>query len=249
MRRLRRPRRPRRAQRVSHNTNEYTSTLLTMSIGRTITYVIEAPPPPPEIIEQRTTEIVITPPPPSEVPRSVREWDVLNDIGRSEKGGGGHSEHGGGHPERGVSHTSRAARSEKGGGHHERGSGRSEKRSLSPVEITREPSRSRKGSHSRRRSRSTAAPKSEYFEEEIIGESNSMHGPLALIAPKERRDERSIKAEIRALEAEKKMIRLEREVEREHRKVDRYRDGEVIIERERDVKIEKDRKGRMSLVR
>lgn len=76
-----------------------------------------------------------------------------------------------------------------------------------------------------------------------------MHGPLALIAPKERRDERSIKAEIRALEAEKKMLKYEREAEKEHRKVDRYRDGEILIERERDVKIEKDRKGRMSLVR
>lgn len=179
----------------------------------------------------------------------MREWDVLNDTGRSEKGGGGHSEIGGGHSERGVSHASKPARSERGGGRTERESVRSEKRSLSPVEIIRQPSRSRRGSHSRRRSRSTAAPKNEYFEEEIFGESNSMHGPLALIAPKERRDEQSIKAEIRALQAEKKMIKLEREAEIEHRKAERYRDGAVIIERERDVKIEKDRKGRMSLVR
>lgn len=221
-----------------------------MPIGRTTTYVIEAPPPPPEIIEQRTTEIIITPPPPSEVPRSVREWDVLNDTGRSEKGGVGHSEKGGGRSERGVSHASRPTRSEKGAGHTERESARSEKRSLSPVEIHREPSRSRRGSHSHRRSRSTAAPKSEYFEEEIIEESNSMHGPLAIIAPRERRDERSIKAEIRALEAEKKMLKHEREAEREHRKADRYKDGEeIIIERDRGLKIERDRKGRLSLVR
>ncbi|KAL8800286.1 MAG: hypothetical protein Q9200_007295 [Gallowayella weberi] len=69
------------------------------------------------------------------------------------------------------------------------------------------------------------------------------------------RDERSIKAEIRALEAEKKALKYEREIEKEERKAHRYkdRDTEVIIERERDrgdaVKIEKDRKGRMSLVR
>lgn len=79
-----------------------------------------------------------------------------------------------------------------------------------------------------------------------------MHGPLALIQPKHHhhKDERSIKAEIRALEAEKKALRLEREMEKEHRKAERYRDEEIIIERRDDVvKIEKDRKGRMSLVR
>ena len=74
-----------------------------------------------------------------------------------------------------------------------------------------------------------------------------------------------MKAEIRALEAEKKMLRYEREIEREHRKASRYKggDGEVIIERssrhrepeivierpEREVKIEKDKKGRMAFVR
>ncbi len=69
------------------------------------------------------------------------------------------------------------------------------------------------------------------------------------------RDERSIKAEIRALEAEKKALKYEREIEKEEKKAQRYRDrdGDVIIERVKDrgetVKIEKDRKGRMSLVR
>ena len=80
-----------------------------------------------------------------------------------------------------------------------------------------------------------------------------MHsGPLALVMPERRKDERSIKAEIRALEAEKKALKLEREIEKEHRKADRYRerDTEIIIEKDRDVvKIEKDRKGRLSLVR
>lgn len=80
------------------------------------------------------------------------------------------------------------------------------------------------------------------------------NGPLALVLPhreKERnnsRDERSIKAEIRALEAEKKKLKMEREIEKEHRKASKY--DEVIIERrEKDVKIEKDRKGNMSFVR
>ena len=83
------------------------------------------------------------------------------------------------------------------------------------------------------------------------------HGPItALVAPPDRRrDERSIKAEIRALEAEKKALKLEREMEKEQRRADRYREGgkEVVIERivkDKDVvKIEKDKKGRLSFVR
>lgn len=194
-------------------------------LGRT-TYVIEAPPvapsapAPPEVVERRTTEIIISPPQHDEAIHSIRDWD---DGRRSEKGGGGRSEHG---------HSPRGARSEKGGV--------SEKRSRSPVEI--KPSRS-----GRRRARSSAAYK-EYYEEEI-GESNSIHGPLALIAPRERKDERSIKAEIRALEAEKKMLKYEREAEKEARKAERYRDGEIIIERDREIiGVQKDRKGRMSLI-
>lgn len=66
------------------------------------------------------------------------------------------------------------------------------------------------------------------------------------------RDERRIRAEIRALEEEKKMLKHERDASRY-----RDRDTEIIIERERDrerdrdrdVKIEKDKKGRMSFVR
>lgn len=189
--------------------------------------MIEAPPvappapaPPPEVVERRTTEIIISPPQHGEASRSVREWD---DGRRSERGGGGLSEHG---------HSPNGARSEKGGV--------SEKRSVSPVEI--KPSRS-----GRRRAHSSAAYK-EYYEEEI-GESNLIHGPLALIAPRERKDERSIRAEIRALEAEKKMLKYEREAEKEARKAERYRDGEIIIERDREIiGVQKDRKGRMSLI-
>lgn len=181
--------------------------------------MIEAPPvapsaPAPEVVERRTTEIIISPPQHDEATRSVRDWD---DGRRSEKGGG--------LPEHG--HSPKGARSEK--------------RSVSPVEI--KPSRS-----GRRRAHSSAAYK-EYYDEEEIGESNSIHGPLALIVPRERKDERSIRAEIRALEAEKKMLKYEREAEKEARKAERYRDGEIIIERGREIiGVQKDRKGRMSLI-
>jgi hypothetical protein len=106
--------------------------------------------------------------------------------------------------------------------------------------------------------------------DEEVGESNSIAaGPLALIIPHHtKKDEKTIKAEIRALEAEKKMLKYEREIEKEHRKAARYKegrvnDGDVIIERssrhrepeiiierpEREIKVEKDKKGRMAFVR
>ena len=84
-----------------------------------------------------------------------------------------------------------------------------------------------------------------------------MHtGPLALVIPhkKEERSERDIKAEIRELEAEKR--RLKKEREHEHRRSSKYEDreeGEIIIERrggkEREVKVEKDRRGNLAFVR
>lgn len=186
--------------------------------------MIEAPPvapsaptPTPEVVERRTTEITISAPQHDEAIRSVRDWD---DGHRSEKGGGGLSEHG---------HSTKGARSEKGG-----------VSELSPVEI-------RPGRSGRRRAHSSAAYK-EFYEEEIV-ESNSIHGPLALIAPRDRKDERSIRAEIKALEAEKKKLKYEREAEKEARKAERYRDGEIIIERDREIiGVQKDRKGRMSLI-
>lgn len=73
--------------------------------------------------------------------------------------------------------------------------------------------------------------------------------PLALVLPEPRNPQR-IKAEIKALEAEKKALKYEREMDREHKKAERFREGEIVIERDRDViRVEKDRKGRMSLVR
>lgn len=88
--------------------------------------------------------------------------------------------------------------------------------------------------------------------EERIEESNHIGGPLTVLVPGERREEhrlvhrdyrtdRDIKEEIRALESERRMLKYERES-----------DYEVIERREprREViRVEKDRKGRLALVR
>lgn len=220
------------------------------------TYVIESgppPPPPPEVIERRT-EIIINPPEPAEIPRSVREWDVMSGTagGKSEHGhksehGGHKSEYGGHKSEHGGYKSERGARSHKSHSRARSSSSSSSSSGPSAIEIVRKPSKKH-----RHRSRSSAGQKTEYLQEEK-GESNSMHG-LSLVVPSRskdaHKDERQIKAEIRALEAEKKMLKYEREIEKEHRKADKYKEEPVILERDRDVvKIEKDRKGRMSLVR
>ena len=74
-------------------------------------------------------------------------------------------------------------------------------------------------------------------------------GPLALFVPQRSKSvgRRNIQAEIKALDEEKKALKSEREMEKHARKAERY----LKEEKERDgvVKIEKDRKGRMSLVR
>ncbi|KAF2475808.1 uncharacterized protein BDR25DRAFT_211982 [Lindgomyces ingoldianus] len=80
--------------------------------------------------------------------------------------------------------------------------------------------------------------------EERIEESNHICGPLTVLVPEERRivrSERDIKDEIRLLEAERRMLKYEREG-----------DFEIIERREprrEVVRVEKDRKGRLALVR
>ena len=238
--------------------------MLTRQTDRT-TYMIEAPPPPPEeIIERR--EIII-PASPAEVPRSVREWDVMSGAIGSEHGGG-HSEHGaksthGGGRSTHLEVKSSHHRSRSHGGHSKHGSrshksrhstkggyseSESESSSSTTIEIEKKSTRSK--SHHRSKSTSGAVV-------EEIEQSNAMHtGPLALVIPhkKEERSERDIKAEIRELEAEKR--RLKKEREHEHRRSSKYEDreeGEIIIERrggkEREVKIEKDRRGNLAFVR
>lgn len=90
--------------------------------------------------------------------------------------------------------------------------------------------------------------------------TNHISGPLTVVAPRSHRSDRDIKAEIRALEAERRAVRLEREADEKRWQAERlreheYYDGEYeIIERrdarEKDiVRVEKDRKGRLALVK
>jgi hypothetical protein len=99
------------------------------------------------------------------------------------------------------------------------------------------------------------------FEE--IEESATVAGPLALLVP-DRKSDREIRREIASLEAERRALRLERESD-DNRAVAlsiRDRDGYEVVERreviedrpyrerEREVvRVEKDSKGRMALVR
>ncbi len=97
-------------------------------------------------------------------------------------------------------------------------------------------------------------------------EEESVHigGPLTVVVPERRhRKERDIKAEIKALEAEKRALKYEREAEEKRRKGEReYEEKrekareireseyEIVEHKERDVvRVEKDRRGRLALVR
>lgn len=88
-------------------------------------------------------------------------------------------------------------------------------------------------------------------------ESNHIGGPLTVLSPSNRhRDEHDIRGEIRDLERERRMLRSERE--RVHdddyelvERVDRWDEG-PRRDRARSksvVRVEKDRKGRLALVR
>ena len=196
-------------------------------LGRT-TYMIEAPSAPEEeeIVKRRTE--IIREGPASEVPRSVREWDMMSNNLKSERS-----------PSPGAK------------------SGKSHKTSkTNKTSKSRNPSPSAKSSKSRHRSVSEASTRREIFlPVEDKDESATIHGFAGALQVHEsrsssKRDTQSIKAEIKALEAEKKALKYEREMEKERQKADRYRDSEIEIIRDKDVvKIEKDRKGRLSLVR
>ena len=234
-----------------------------------VTLRLEAPPAEETIVERR--EIIVENP--AEIPRSVRDWDVMSgaieksqddklSVARSSKSK--HSRRSksahGKDSDRADARSERISvqRSEHRSSHRSRRSSSSEStvkrrhsRSPSPIVIER------KRSKSRRRSRSSAAVKREIVED--IGESNSIRaGPLALVVPHHERsgskDERRIKEEIRELEEEKRRLKKERR-ERKYRDDS---DEEVIIERipsngrdRRDstVKVEKDRKGKMAFVK
>jgi len=99
----------------------------------------------------------------------------------------------------------------------------------------------------------TASPPRHEVYEEHIEESNHIGGPLTVLVPEREREtriihrerdirtERDIKDEIRALEEERRLLKYEREG-----------DYEIIERREprREViRVDKDRKGRLALVR
>ncbi|KAF2113443.1 hypothetical protein BDV96DRAFT_648401 [Lophiotrema nucula] len=91
--------------------------------------------------------------------------------------------------------------------------------------------------------RSASPPRHEIYEERIE-ESNHIGGPLTVLVPEDRhrhRSERDIREEIRSLESERRMLKYEREG-----------DYEIIERREprREVlRVEKDRRGKLALVR
>ena len=207
------------------------STGSALTLAAKTTYLIEGPPgsnqgPGETIVEKR----IFTGP---EVPRSVRDWDVM----QSERG-------------RSPSPGNRTVRS-----------GRSRRRS-SPPQLREEifekrevlevsPSRTHRTSRSRRRSSPVVIERRDFIEDDR-DESSSFHaGPLAIIGADRHRSksDREIKDEIRRLETERRLLRDER---RTHRRIREGGESEVIIERapgEEVVEIRKDRKGRMSIVK
>jgi len=117
--------------------------------------------------------------------------------------------------------------------------------------------------HTRPRSVSSHHPSRhprEVFEERFE-ETDRVVGPLTIVAP-ERKSEREIRREIAALEAEQRALRLEREADdhrvrtlsiRDRDDFDLVERREIIEERPsrewETIRVEKDRKGRMALVR
>jgi hypothetical protein len=92
-----------------------------------------------------------------------------------------------------------------------------------------------------------------------VEESNHIGGPLTIVMPERgRQSEHDIRREIKALEVERRALKLEREADERRYQAALIRDSDYeIIEsvdrpRERSrsvVRVEKDRKGRLALVR
>ncbi|OMP87216.1 hypothetical protein BK809_0007302 [Diplodia seriata] len=100
--------------------------------------------------------------------------------------------------------------------------------------------------------RTVSPPRREIYEERIE-ESNHIGGPLTVVMP-ERRSDREIKDEIRRLENERRALQLERRADDLRLAPSEYRETEyeIIEERPRErnvVRVDKDRKGRLALVR
>lgn len=83
-----------------------------------------------------------------------------------------------------------------------------------------------------------------------IDRSASIHGPATAFLPEhrslvrrdDRRTERDIREEIRSLEEERRLLKYEREGDREYEFVERAPRREVM-------RVDRDRKGRLALVR
>jgi len=118
----------------------------------------------------------------------------------------------------------------------------------------------------RPRSRSRHESVREVFEEQRIVEEMGPGGGQIVLGEPMRRQDRDIKAEIRALEAETRALKLREAAEERRSRADRQREleyaradrllvgreaeVEVVERRERDVvRVEKDRRGRLNLVR
>ena len=218
-----------------------------------ITYAIDAPPPPPpsnrgEVIERR--EIIIDKSP-EEVPRSVREWDVMSGAidnksthggAKSTHGGaksthGGKSQHGGGKSEHHNDHLSTHESTHKSSHSRRKSRGRSASRTemkTSKASRSRSHSHSsgnkqlvieRKPSHKHHSRHRSHGRKAEYVETDEVGESNKMHtGPLAMVlsAPT-RTKSKSRRDSDRAVKDEIRELELEKErLRRERRRERRY---------------------------
>ena len=95
---------------------------------------------------------------------------------------------------------------------------------------------------------------------EIVERSNNIPvGPLVFVGDRRSKDDRTIRAEIKALEAEREALRAEQKAQLEFDRADRIRRGELVVYEEKDiirreretdevVVVKKDKKGRMSIV-
>ena len=111
-----------------------------------------------------------------------------------------------------------------------------------------------KSRHHRSKSRRRSGRGSEDYRETRIeydddeASKGGRFGLELLVPDRTRRKDKDLKAEIRALEAEKRALRHEREAEdRRHRH--RHRDYSSSNSDDGEVRIEKDRRGRLNLVR
>ncbi len=90
--------------------------------------------------------------------------------------------------------------------------------------------------------------------EQKIEESEPVHGFFTGFGSQTQRDERKIKTEIKALEIEEKAIKLQRQRDRELKRAERVRESSrrsKSVERVEiggGVKVERNKKGKMSLV-